>query len=134
MDLLCSQVETLVNEIHSLDLKYDWVIENLKKEMNFSSLIFMVNEKADNKYVKEIKYEIDQKIRDLKDLGSENEKKTRKLWTWTEKLTEVLAKVETIVKMNFPLAIQKVVMSDEKCLSCGVNKALLESSVVKKIK
>jgi len=65
----------------------------------------MVNIKADTTYVKEIKEELDKKIHENKILGLENSNKIKKLWAWTEKLTEVLAKIETIVKINYPLAL-----------------------------
>lgn len=73
--------------------------------MNFSSLLYMVNCKAEMTWVREIKSEIDSKIFENKQLGLENQEKIKKLWLWTEKLTEVLAKVETIVKINYPLAL-----------------------------
>ena len=56
-------------------------------------------------WVWEIKSEIDSKIFENKQLGLENQEKIKKLWLWTEKLTEVLAWVETIVKINYPLAL-----------------------------
>ena len=47
MGILADQVQSIVDDLHNIDVKYDKMIEDLKKEMNFSSLMYMVTEKAD---------------------------------------------------------------------------------------
>ena len=47
MNILGDQVQQIVEDLHRIDIKYDKIIEDLKKEMNFSSLMYMVTEKAD---------------------------------------------------------------------------------------
>lgn len=91
--------------MQGIDQWFNQAIEDLKNEMNFSSLIYMVNCKAETTYVRDIKNELDSKIFDNWQLSLENQEKLKKLRNWVEKLTEVLAWVETIVKVNYPLAL-----------------------------
>ena len=91
--------------MHNIDVKYDKMIEDLKKEMNFSSLMYMVTEKADMSSVNQIKKELQDQIWQNQEKGEDNKSGIHKLWAWVERLTDVVAWVEIIVKMNFPLAI-----------------------------
>jgi len=51
-------MDTIVKEINDIDKKFDKSLENLKREMNFSSLIQTIKEKADSKDVSKIKFEL----------------------------------------------------------------------------
>ena len=52
-------------------------------------------------------------------MNNANEEELGRLKEWLERLTEIVAKIEITVKMNYPLAIQEAVNQGKKCLSCG---------------
>ena len=122
LDLLSDQVNQIGEDIHEVDVKHYKALEQLKMEMNFSSLLFMVNEKADVKKLDEIEQRLLVDIRVNMDKGDDNDTQIMKMKSWLERLTEVVARMEIIVKMNYPLAIQEAVGSGKKCLSCGNDK------------
>ena len=103
-------------------LKRKWKnkINNLKIELNFSSLQNLIKSKLDAEEFGNEIVKIYNKFKEVRNNATKSAKEVEKVSDWVITLSKATADIEKVVQKSLPLALNMEL--NAKCLSCGHDK------------